>query len=231
MTTAESTWRGMQVVSRGANRVCVQDPALPGHCLKYELPPLPGARRRWRRLIRHALSRHAAWLGINALELRAYGRLRSQLGSAIDAHVAECIGLVATPHGDALRVRTVADAAGMPAPSLHALLEGRAPGAKEIPIPALLGAVDRLEAWLLGNLVPLFDLNPGNFVVVEDATRQPRLVCVDVKSVLARKEAIPLSRMSRRWAQRKLRRRLDRLRERIAASGKRPALATDTTPI
>src|SRR5690606_9994456 len=152
-------WHGMRVIARGANRVCVLDPDQPGHCLKYELRPTPGMRRYWRRRLRHALSRWFPRLGLNAIELDAWRRLRARLGDAMDPHVAPCAGIVETRAGPALRARLVADAAGDPAPTIAALLDDRVTAFDPA---AVARALDHFEAWLLAHRVPLSDLNAGN---------------------------------------------------------------------
>lgn len=205
-------WRGLRVVARGANRVCVIDPDLPGHCLKYPLPPDPAARRSLRHRLRALLARLAPWRGGNRLELRAWRRLHARLGDALHARVARCVGLVDTPHGPALRCELVTGADQAPAPSVYACLFGAARG--RYGAEALCAAVSRFEAWLHEAAVPLFDLNSGNLVAVERAGRV-ELVCIDVKSVLENKEIVPFSRWSRRLARRKIARRAERLRRRI----------------
>lgn len=215
-------WHGMRVIARGANRICVVDPDLPECCLKYELPPVAGMRRYWRRRLRHALSRRLPSLGTNATELTAWRRLRARLGEALDARVAPCIGMVETPAGTALRVRRVTDARGDPAPTLATLLE-RPAGEAAFDPAALCRALDEFQAWLIEHRIPLSDLNAGNFAVVSRDNR-PWLVCVDVKSTRSGRELVPLSRWSWTLMQRKIARRCQRLRRRLEAAG-RPALA------
>ncbi|WP_149195008.1 YrbL family protein [Luteimonas suaedae] len=226
-TNGAGQWRDMQVIAHGACRICVRDPGAPGHCLKYELPPAAGARDRRRRQLRHLLSSRLAWFGDNHRELRAWQRLRARLDDGLSLHVAECEGIVATPAGRALRCRMVADGNGDVAPSLLHCLTTPAAGASAA---ALCAAVDRFEAWLLAQRVPLSDLNPGNFVVVR-RDGALALVCVDVKSVIAGKELIPVSHWSWTWMRRKIRRRAARLRDRIRASMEPYALAASPAPL
>ena len=207
-------WHGMQVVARGANRVCVVDPDLPGHCLKYPLPPEPHARRPLRHRLREAWARLVPSRQANTLELRAWQHLHARLGGRLDAHVARCVGLVDTPAGRALRCALVLDRDGRPAPSLYALLFAEARGRHAA--EPLCEAVGRFEHWLHAHRIPLFDLNSGNLVAVE-RDGVPELVCVDVKSVLGGKEIVPVSRWSRHLMQRKIARRAARLRARIRA--------------
>jgi hypothetical protein len=162
--------------------------------------------------------------------------LRARLGSRIDGVFAACHGIVATAHGPALRCDCVRDADGTPAPSLYQCLFGGQfaerlgdnhddahDAAPRYDADALCAAVDRMEAWLLKHHVPLFDLNSGNFAVVADhrpATEGGpaaalRLVCVDAKSLVAGKELLPISRWVPALMRRKLRRRAQRLRQRI----------------
>ncbi|WP_407352308.1 YrbL family protein [Luteimonas sp. R10] len=220
-------WRNMQVIARGACRICVRDPGSPGHCLKYELPPAANARDRRRRQVRHLLSMRFAWFGDNHRELRAWRRLRARLGDGLSPHVAECEAIVATPAGRALRCRLVTDGNGEIAPSLLQCLSTPDEG---MSAAALCAAVDRLEAWLLAQRVPLSDLNPGNFAVVR-RDGALALVCMDVKSVVAGKELIPVSHWSWTWMRRKIRRRARRLRDRIRASMGPSALAASPAPL
>ncbi|QCU72643.1 hypothetical protein E5843_09870 [Luteimonas yindakuii] len=207
-------WHGMPVVARGAHRVCVLDPVVHGHCLKYPLPVDPAVRRPLRHRLREAWARLVPRRQANALELRAWRHLHARLGDRLDGRVARCVDLVATPAGQALRCALVVDAGGTPAPSLYDLLSGASRGRYHA--DALCDAVTRFETWLHAHAVPLFDLNSGNLVVVERAGI-PELVCVDVKSVLGGKEIVPVSRWSRGLMQRKITRRADRLRARIRA--------------
>jgi hypothetical protein len=204
-------WHGLEIISRGANRLCARDPQDRARCLKFELPAgertQVGLRQRLRRWLGHHLPR----FGENRTELRAYCELRTRLAERTDGYLAACHGLVETAHGKALRCDCVLLADGSPARSLYRhLFEGpRQPAGK------LCAAVDAFEAWLLENDVPLFDLNAGNFVVVPRGDALA-LVCIDTKSVLSSKEILPFSRWSRRLMQRKIRRRAQRLRQRIA---------------
>lgn len=226
-TPAPAHWRGMRVIARGANRVCVHDPELPGHCLKFELAPVAGMRRYWRRMLRHALSRRLPRFGLNRIELDAYRRLHRRFGDAVHAHVAPCLGIVATAAGPALRCRLVTDDDGRIASSVHDLLLGAgSEGLAEA--VALCRALDELEAWLLAHRIALFDLNAGNLVVAGRAGR-PVLIAVDVKSTLAGREPIPLSRWSQRLMRHKIQRRCLRLRQRIEAAAPGPVLATGPT--
>lgn len=227
-TNGAGQWRDMQVISRGACRICVRDPGSPGHCLKYELPPAPNARDRRRRQLRHLLaSRWFARFGDNHRELRAWQRLRARLGDDMSRHVADCEGIVTTPAGRALRCRVVTDENGDIAPSLLRCLTTPAEG---VSATALCTAVDRFEAWLLAQRVPLSDLNPGNFVVVR-RNDVLALVCVDVKSVILGKELIPVSHWSWTWMRRKIQRRAARLRDRIRATMAASALAASPAPL
>ncbi len=203
-------WHGLEIISRGANRLCARDPAAPAYCLKFELPAAQRTRVGLRQNLRRWLARRIAFLGENRTELRAYRQLRARLGGDADGYLATCHGLVDTRWGEALRCDCVVLEDGSPARSLyHHLFEDPA-----YPATDLCAAVDRVEAWLLRHGIPLFDLNAGNFVVTRrgDALR---LVCIDTKSVVSGKEILPLSRWSRRLMRRKIVRRCQRLRQRI----------------
>lgn len=206
---APAYWEGMVVVSRGANRICVRDPASAAHCLKYvrgaaDAPP--------RSLTRRLRERLTGTSDANQTELRAWHYVRPRLDGTESWRVAAGEAIVDTPAGPALRCELVRDEADAPAPSLHQLLSTGdldAPARQE-----LAGAVARFEVWLQRQRIPLFDLNSGNLVRVHREGR-PELVCIDLKSVLAHKELLPLSRRSRRLMQAKVARRAERLRTRI----------------
>ena len=209
--SAGGNWHGLEVISRGANRLCARDPHDPARCLKFELPPEERTKVGLRQRMRRWLGRQVPRFGENRTELRAYRKLRARLGERTDGFLAACHDLVETPQGAALRCDCVLLADGSLARSLyhHLFVDTHYPAGR------LCAAVDVFEAWLFENDVPLFDLNAGNFVVV------PRgdvlmLVCIDTKSVLSGKEILPFSRWSRRLMQRKIRRRAQRLRQRIA---------------
>jgi hypothetical protein len=190
---APDRWHGFELIAPGTHRICVRDPDDARYCLKFERPPHErppaGPRERLRRRLAQRFPR---------------------FGDAIDARFARCTGLVATPHGLALRQRCVTDADGRPAPSLFALLAAPSPFDPE----RLCEAVAAFERWLIEHRVPLFDLNAGNFVVAGDAAA-PRLVCIDSKSLAAGKEIVPLSRLVPALMRRKIARRAERLRRRI----------------
>lgn len=202
-----------RVLAQGANRICVRDPASDAHCLKYELPPAQRTRVGMRQRLRRWLARRMPAFGENRTELRAWHWLQARLGDSIVHFVAPCDGIVNTTDGPALRCALVRAADGRPARSLYAhLFESTGYQATQ-----LCAAVDAFEAWLLHHGIPLFDLNSGNFVVVDDPAEAcgVRLVCVDVKSILDGREILPISRWIPQLRARKLRRRAERLRARI----------------
>lgn len=203
-------WQGLQIISRGANRLCARDPGDPSHCLKFELPSSERTRVGARQRLRRWLARRFPALGENETELRAYRKLRARLGADTDAYLAACHGLVDTPHGRALRCDCMSLDDGTPAPSLyhHLFVEPR------YPAEILCAAVDAFESWLIRHQIPLFDLNAGNFVVLPHGD-QVRLICIDTKSALSGKEILPFSRWSRSLMRRKIERRAQRLRQRI----------------
>lgn len=211
--TGTDHWQGLEIISRGANRLCARDPADPGKCLKYELPADQRTQVGLRQNLRRWLARRFPRLGENRTELRAYRSLRARLDSATDSFLAPCHRMVDTPRGVALQCDLIQSETGAPAPSLyHSLFSEPVHGASE-----LCDAVDVFEEWLIRHDVPLFDLNAGNFVVHAPGGRV-RLVCVDTKSVLSGKEILPFSRWSRRLMHRKVARRAQRLRDRIRAA-------------
>ncbi len=206
-------WHGLEIISRGANRLCVRDPRDPTYCLKYELPASQRTQAGPRQRLRRWVAKRAPYFGENRTELRAYRQLQARLHSRLDGVVAACHGLIVTSQGEALRCGCVLLQDGTPARSLYRhLFQDRA-----YPADMLCLAVDRFEAWLLRHGVPLFDLNAGNFVVVPQGDGVA-LVCIDSKSVLLGKEILPFSRWSRLLMRRKIARRCERLRQRIRAA-------------
>jgi hypothetical protein len=204
-------WRGYTVIGRSASRICVLDPADAGRCLKFELPPDEQGNTTWRNRLRRWIGRKLPYFGYTSAEWRAYSRLRRRLGGRLHAHVAECFGLVWTPHGLALWSKRVTNEAGEPALRLHHWLTVD----QRYPAGCLLEAVDRLEAFLLEHAIPLFDLNTYNLLVTEAPDGRLGLVSVDIKSVALGKKLLPLSRWSRFLMRWKIRRRAARLRQRI----------------
>lgn len=216
-----NSWSSLQVLARGANRVCVVDPDNLGFCLKFELPNHERSAAGIRERTRRWLGRRFARWSTNALELRAWRLARERYGQDIEGRFARCVELVGTPFGQALRCERIFRADGSPAPTLHALLSCPSPYGAD----ALCAAVHEFERWLLSHAIPLHDLNPANFVVLED-TRALRLVCIDAKSTLLRKELLPLSHWIPPMMRRKTARRAERLRQRIrCALEPTPALA------
>ncbi len=211
-------WRDLDILARGANRLCARDPEHADRCLKFELAAQERTRVGMRARMRRAFARVLPALGENATEWRAWRRLRARIGTPVREVFAQCEAIVATRWGRALRCELVRQSDGTPARSLYShLFDGTACTAD-----ALCAEVDRIEAWLLRHRVPLFDLNAGNFVVGGSAA-QPRLICIDAKSVLAGKEILPISRWSATLMQRKIGRRAERLRQRIRHALAEPA--------
>ncbi len=213
------------ILAVGANRICVVDPGDPRYCLKYERPLHERTPAGVRQALRRRLGLWFPALGDNRSELRAYRHLRQRLGTDIDGVLAGCHGIVATTSGPALRcdcVRTFdGDGDASPAPSLYRCLFGEGAHDRRYEADALCAAVDRMEAWLLHHRVPLFDLNSGNFVVVETRSANESenlrldLICVDLKSLVSSKEILPISRWVPALMRRKIQRRAERLRQRI----------------
>ena len=172
--------------------MCARDPLNPAHCLKFELPGAERTRAGLRARLRRWLGRRFPSRGDNAVELRAWQRLQRD-----------------TRWGRALRCDCVTLEDGTPAPSLYKCIFG-----EPLPCGSLQEAVSEFEAFLVARGIPLFDLNAGNFVVVP-AGDGVRLVCVDAKSTVAGKEIVPVSRWIPWLRRRKVRRRAERLRQRI----------------
>ncbi len=216
-------WNGMRLLARGRNRICVLDPGSPGHCLKFERPAAERAGGSLRRQLQVWRSQHDPRRGENIIDLKAMGVLATADPRG-EAPFARSLGLVGTPWGPALRCECVRLPDGAPAESLYAHIHG----SRRYPASVLCDAVDRFEAWLLTSGLPLFDLNAGNFVVVphDDGVQ---LVCVDAKSLARRKELLPVSRWWPALRRRKIRRRLARLKLRIAGAPP-PAAALHCSP-
>lgn len=203
----------MTVIGRGASRVCVVDRRDSAHCLKFMLPlherSRVGLRQRLRRWLAARRGRDD-----NALEMKGWLWLAERVpAEELDGHVATCLGLLPTAWGHALCCERVRQADGTTAPSLNELIAAGVPCGST----ALCAAVDAFEQWLLQHRIPLFDLNGDNLRVL-DAGHQPRLVCVDAKSIVSGRELIPLSRRMPPLRRRKLGRRAERLRQRIRAA-------------
>ena len=206
-------WTPLEIISRGANRVCARDPRDPTACLKFELPASERTPAGGRQRLRRWLASRMPYFGDNHAELRAYRALRQRLRARTDGKLAACHGIVATPHGIALRCDCIVLDNGRPARSLYHHLFVQ----PHYPADVLCEAVDAFENWLLDNGVPLFDLNAGNFVVVPYGDRAA-LVCIDVKSAASGKEIVPISRWFKPLMRRKIQRRAQRLRQRISAA-------------
>ncbi len=214
LSSATTThWQGLEIISHGANRLCVRDPGDASKCLKFELPAEQRTRVGMRQQLRRWLARSFPRFGENRTELRAYRSLYARLGASLENHIAVCHAIIDTPHGKALQCDCVLAGDGSPAPSLYHCLfvEPR------YDAESLCTASEAFEAWLIQHQIPLFDLNAGNFVVQAQGGSL-RLVCVDAKSVLSGKEILPFSRWSRRLMQRKIARRALRLRARIRSA-------------
>ncbi len=209
-STAPTHWQGLEIISHGANRLCVRDPDDASRCLKFELPSEQRTQVGMRQQLRRWLARRFPGLGENRTELRAYRSLYARLGASIENYIATCHDIIDTPRGKALQCDCMLASDGTPAPSLYYCLfvEPR------YDADSLCAASESFEAWLIEQRIPLFDLNAGNFVVQTQGDTL-RLVCVDAKSVLSSKEILPLSRWSRRLMQRKIARRAQRMRARI----------------
>jgi PhoP regulatory network protein YrbL len=240
MNSADELARdGTDVLAVGANRVCVIDRENSRFCLKYERPLHERTPVGARQALRRRVGQWFAYFGDNHSELRAYRGLRQRLGNATDGVLAACHDIVATAHGPALRCDCVRDADGAPAPSLYRCLFGGNAGEdahdrhyhRRYGADDLCAAVDRMEAWLLRHRVPLFDLNSGNFAVIEardvDGGVRLDLICIDLKSLVAGKEILPISRWIPALAKRKVRRRAERLRQRIRDALQSPPSTLD----
>lgn len=222
-SASNECWNGMRLLAHGRNRICVLDPDSPDHCLKFERPAADRTGGSLRRRLQVWRSQHDPRQGENIIDLKAMGLL-AIAARAGEAPFARSLGLVATPWGPALRCECVRLPDGAPAESLYAHIHGP----RRYPASVLCDAVDEFEAWLLASGLPLFDLNAGNFVVVPRGDGV-QLVCVDAKSLARRKELLPVSRWWPVLRRRKIRRRLARLKVRIAGAPP-PAAALHCSP-
>jgi hypothetical protein len=207
-------WNHMTVIGRGANRVCVIDRRDTRQCLKFMLPASQRTRVGLRQRLHRWRAVRAPQRDENHAELRAWLQLSARLPAEdLQAHMATVLGTFPTVYGQALCCERVTLDDGAPAPSLYALLSDQ----PQYPAEVLCAAVSEFERWLLRHRIALFDLNAGNLLVLPDGSGA-RLVCVDAKSVVTGKEIVPLSRWFSALARRKIRRRAQRLRERIQAA-------------
>jgi len=219
MTTTDGprpgqAWNHMTVIGRGANRVCVVDRRDTRQCLKFMLPPGQRTRAGLRQRMQRWRATRRPERDENHAELRAWLQLSARLPMEdLRQHMATVLGIFRTVYGQALCCERLTLDDGTPAPSLYALLFDH----PQYPAQVLCAAVTEFEQWLLRHRIPLFDLNAGNLLVLPTDTGV-RLVCVDAKSVVSGKEIVPLSRWFNALARRKIRRRAQRLRERIAAA-------------
>lgn len=207
-------WNHMTVIGRGANRVCVVDRRDTRHCLKFMLPAGQRTRVGLRQRVQRWRASRKPARDENHAELRAWLQLSARLPAEdLRPHLATVLGIFRTVYGQALCCERVMLADGTPAPSLYALLFEH----PRYPAQVLCAAVSEFEQWLLDHRIALFDLNPGNLLVLPHG-EGVRLVCVDAKSIVSGKEIVPLSRWFSPLARRKIVRRAQRLRERIRAA-------------
>lgn len=206
----DGLWQGYEVISQGANRVCVVDPENSQYCLKFDLrkdQAKSGLSNRIRRLLADMLPNNS----FAHQEYRRFNRLRAKTGADVAQHFALADGLVTTAHGVGLRCQRIVNADGSAAQPIHYYFDN----ASQPDLPTLLDAVDRFGNFLLHHDIPLFDLNSGNLLVRQLAAGY-QIVCVDTKSLGKTKELIPLSLWFKFLRTRKLRRRLERLKNMIS---------------
>lgn len=202
-------------LGRGAHRRVHAHPTDPSRCIKVNLPlaerGIPG---RTGALVR-------AWRALrpqrdpNLDEWAAWRTLHARLGDALARVAAPCLALEPGADGMHLHCVRLRNADGTPARSLNAILAGPA----GVDAAALVAALDRFEAALLALDIPLTDLNGGNLMLVQGPPGEaPMLQCVDLKSVVAPKGAVPFANTVPALRRRKLVRRAARLRRRILAT-------------
>lgn len=207
-----SKWQGYDIIGKGANRVCVIDPLDAHYCLKFTLPHTEKSAKNWRQLLRQLLNHRLSIFDENAIEWHAYQRLHQRIGQDLQGKIAACIALEQHPEGMALKCEYIQQGNNHPAPSIYHLITQQK---NTYTATQLCLAVDVFIDWLLYWRIPLFDINAGNLVVVENDAQDIHLVCIDVKSSLIGKELLPISYWSKFLMKRKILRRSERLKQRI----------------
>ncbi|MDN3637921.1 YrbL family protein [Simiduia curdlanivorans] len=213
MTVQHQLWQGYQIIARGANRICVQDPASTDQCIKFDLPSeqaKPGLANWLRR-------RKAMLFPNNSFadqEFRKYKALEQRIGNAARNHIAQCIALVNTSFGRGLVCERVYNQNGTAAQPIYYYFEHESTLSSD----ALIDAIYKFGDFLLRHDIPLFDLNPGNLLVqLNNSDNKCTIYCIDLKSLGQCKEIIPLSLWFKPLRKKKIQRRISRLANAVRA--------------
>lgn len=206
----DASWQHIEVIARGANRMCVVDPHDPAFCIKLDLHQNQ-AKAGWSNNLRRFFARVLPDNSFAHQELRQFTCLKKSAGPDIGQHFATIDGLVDTPMGTGLRCQRIIGVDGSTAHPIHYYFDhAQAPD-----LEVLIDALDRFGDFLIKNDIPLFDLNSGN-LLVRKTEHAFQIVCVDIKSLGKTKELIPFALWFKSLRRKKLRRRLNRLKAMIA---------------
>lgn len=205
----DNLWQDIEVISRGANRICVVDPCDASYCIKLDLEQTQ-AKTGWSNKLRRFIAQALPTNSFAHQEYRHFRQLEKEVGPSLHQHFALVDGLVETPMGLGIRCQRILNADGSAAQPIHYFFDHAA----EPDLEALIAALDQFGDFLLEQDIPLFDLNSGNLLVKKSATGI-QLICVDIKSLGKTKELIPFTMWFKSLRQRKLQRRLGRLRKMI----------------
>ncbi|WP_298143892.1 YrbL family protein [uncultured Acinetobacter sp.] len=186
----------IEYLGRGANRYTIVHPENKARCLKLPTDGTQGA-------------------NLNQLEYQAYQQLAARALQS-DAFFVECYGLVDTNLGQALEVERLFLPNQQPALSLHQWLQDKSLQ-QAYPVNVIVAMIEQFTAYLIANDLPIFDLNSGNLMLCEHQD-QLALKYVDVKSLLESKEILPISRWFKGLMHRKVKRRAERLKQRILSA-------------
>lgn len=186
----------IEILGQGANRYSIVHPENTTRCLK-----LPTNKDQQSEL--------------NALEYQAYQQLLDRK-IELQPYFVQCYGLVDTNLGQALEVERLFLDHQQAALSLHQWLQD--PQLQQrYPVADILKHIDKFTEYLIANHLAIFDLNSGNFMLCQQDGALA-LKYVDVKSLLQSKEVIPISRWFKGLMHRKVRRRAERLKQRILSA-------------
>ncbi|WP_436915164.1 YrbL family protein [Acinetobacter gandensis] len=186
----------IECLGRGANRYTIVHPENNARCLKLPTHATQGA-------------------NLNQLEYQAYQQLAARALQS-DVFFVQCYGLLDTNLGQALEVERLFLPNQKPAQSLYQWLQDKSLQ-QDYPVHVIVEMIEQFTGYLIENDLPIFDLNSGNLMLCEHHN-QLALKYVDVKSLLQSKEIIPISRWFKGLMHRKVKRRAERLKQRILSA-------------